>query len=73
MTSTWAGHFFAVVPINVSTYSSLDWIEPIVTRQAMQALALLHLTLPDKYADVCTFLKDGNSGRVPGIFVGVTD
>ena len=39
----------------------------------MQALALLHLTLPDKYDDVCTFLNGGDSGRVPGIFVGVTD
>ena len=40
----------------------------------MQALALLFLTLPEKYDDVCNFLNDRQrSGSVPAfIFVDAT-
>lgn len=36
-------------------------------RHAAQALALLYLTLPEKYADVINFLTSSDSARVPGM------
>ena len=46
-------------------------VRPGCVRPAAQALALLHLTLPAKYADVIQFLQSSDSSRVPDMIASV--